>query len=162
MENKRGQIELSFGMIFSVILIIAFVAVAIYAVMMFLNLKKCTDTGLFKEDFQQKIDMAWNSPESKTEFKMALPSSIDSVCFIDTNKKYDSEYEDVIRYGYKDANMFFWPIKNTCKDLGGFKMNHIEIANLTSISNPYCITNSKGIITISLEKGFYDSLVRIK
>mgnify|MGYP001609437529 CR=1 FL=1 len=38
--NKRGQIELSFGMIFSIIIIIALVATAFYAISYFFKLGK--------------------------------------------------------------------------------------------------------------------------
>ena len=49
---KRGQLQISFGMIFSIIIIIAFVAVFIYAITIFMGWKRCAETGLFKEDLQ--------------------------------------------------------------------------------------------------------------
>ena len=53
--KKRGQLQISFGMIFSIILIIAFVALAVYVIMIFLDTGKCANTGLFKNDLQQEI-----------------------------------------------------------------------------------------------------------
>ena len=59
--NKRGQIDISFGMIFSIILIIAVVGVAFYVINNFIELKKCTEIGLFYDDLKKYIDEAWQS-----------------------------------------------------------------------------------------------------
>src|SRR3989338_2426588 len=60
MKEKRG-LELSFSMIFSIIVIIAIVAVAFYMISYLLKLKNCTELGLFGRDLQDTIDRAWNS-----------------------------------------------------------------------------------------------------
>ena len=85
---KRGQFQISFGMLFSIILIIAFVAVAIYVIMFFLKMKKCSEISLFVKDLQEKIDRAWSSEESDFLFTRSLPSGIKKVCFIDLSKAH--------------------------------------------------------------------------
>ena len=79
--GKRGEIYISFGMIFSVILIIAIIGVSFYAINYFLNLGKCAEISLFYQGFQNEIDEAWSSEIVKTTFVGKLPVEIESVCF---------------------------------------------------------------------------------
>jgi len=159
---KRGQFQISFGMLFSIILIIAFVAVAIYVIMFFLKMKKCSEISLFVKDLQEEIDRAWSSEESDFLFTRSLPSGIKKVRFIDLSKERSGkENEDFEESGYSDVNMFFYPIKKSCKGLEAKKLKHINITAITKIKNPYCIKN-EGKVTIKIEKGFYERDVRLK
>ena len=54
-SDKKGSIELSFGMIFSIIMIIAIVGVATYAIVSFLELGKATELSLFHQKFQETL-----------------------------------------------------------------------------------------------------------
>ena len=78
--EKRGSVQLSFGMIFSIIIIIVTVSIAFYVIAYFLDLRKCTEIGLFYKDFQDKIDDIWKSEFASEEFVGRLPSGIDGVC----------------------------------------------------------------------------------
>lgn len=163
-RGKLGQIELSFGVIFSIILIIAFIAVAIYAIMMFLSTKKCAEIGLFKNDLQEAVNAAWNGEETNTDFKRSLPVSLDFACFIDTTKPEKGNYHyynNVTALG-KNFNMFFWPIKNACKGQGTFNIEHINLEKITESKNPYCIQNVNGKTTIKIEKRFSEMLVKLE
>jgi len=65
-RGKKAQevFGMSFGVIFSIILIVFILVVAGIAINHFLGLKKCTQLGLFIEDFANEggdIDKAWNS-----------------------------------------------------------------------------------------------------
>ena len=85
-RNKRGQLQISFGMIFSIILIIAFIAVFIYVITIFMGWKKCASTGLFKEDLQSTVNNAWQSDQYQDVFPKSqsiVPSGITQICFID-------------------------------------------------------------------------------
>jgi len=162
---KRGQLDISFGMIFSIILIIVFIVVAIYGAIVFLNMKKCTETGLFKNDLQAAIDSAWNGEYADSEITRSLPSNIDFVCFIDLSKKesgtYKNYYENATMLG-NNFNMFFWPLKSSCKSALKFEIEHINTGNITKNDNPYCIQNVKGKTTVKIEKSFSDMLVNLK
>ncbi|MEK6848647.1 MAG: hypothetical protein AABX65_03370, partial [Nanoarchaeota archaeon] len=138
--KKNGQFEISFGMLFSIILIIAFIAVAIYATMFFLGFGKCTDVGLFKQYLQEDIDKAWKSDENNFVFSNELAKEISHVCFADFSQQGRGEFKDIYeeaKRGVKENyNIFFWPYKSGCKDIRGFEMLHLDIKDITKTNNP--------------------------
>lgn len=162
--KKRGAIEISFGMIFSIILIIAFISVAVYAIYIFLGIKKCADTGMFKQELETEIERAWNSEETSVNFSSAVPRKIEKVCFVGLNAgekgRYKEQYKELKKLGLRNLNMFFSPIKNACERQKGFNLAHLDIEKITEKDNPYCIENT-GEISIRIEKGFYDALVNL-
>jgi len=165
MGSKRGQMQIPFGMIFSILLIIAFVAVAIYAIIMIVGWGKCASTGIFKEDLQLKIDEAWNSDEHIETFSGTLPSNLEFVCFIDIampgRGAYKDFYEKFEKYGFVNMNLFFYPISETCEGQQGFDIKHIDLEKITEDQNPYCIENTEGKVSVRIEKGFGDALVKV-
>lgn len=164
-KSKRSQLQVSFGMIFSVFLIIAFIAVAIYAIVMFLGIKKCAETGEFKNNLQEEINRAWNSDETSSVFKESLNTDIQQVCFIDLSEEARGEYKDaynqIKKLGFVDINMFFYPLKNACQGGKAFLISHLNISEITKQNNPNCFGNIKGKVEIKIEKGFHESLVRL-
>lgn len=165
-RGKKAQLEISFNMIFSILLIIAFIVVAIYAITFFLNLKKCADTGTFKDSLQKAVDNAWNSDSSNQVFKSNLPSTLQYVCFINLSEsskgKYPAIYAEFKKLGYINSNMFFYPTKNVCKGQFSFIINHLDLSQITKTDNPNCFKNLDRNIEIDIEKGFYDSKVKLK
>ncbi len=163
--RKRGQLQISFGMIFSIILIIAFIAVAFYAIKLFLGWQKCAETGLFKQDLQDTIDTAWSHQEYEDTLTLNLPTSLTHVCFVDLSQRergeHTEQYEKLKKYGYVNLNMFFWPLKNACEGQKVFNLKHINITEIIQEKNPYCIKSEKGKVELRIEKGFYDILVKI-
>lgn len=164
-RGKKGQIEISFGMIFSIILIIAFIVVAVYAIILFMKTKDCTEIGLFKNDLQEAVNSAWNGEYTDTSLKRSLPEGIDFVCIVDSENQTKGNYagylKNVSNFGSKGFNIFFWPIKKACKGEGTFKLEHINLAAITKDKNPYCIQNRDGVTNIKIEKSFNDRLVKL-
>jgi len=140
-RGKNGQIKLSFGMIFSIILIIVFLAFAFYAIKTFLGIQDAAQTGKFINDLKSDIDRVWKSTESSEEKEYVLPSKIDAVCF------RDDEYE----------NLFF----QSDKFFEGRQINHIDISKIISIENPFCIENVRGKVKLTLVKKIDEALVTI-
>ncbi len=165
--KNRGYMQIPFSMLFSIILIIAFIAVAIYAIVFFLNFNKCAETGIFKNDLQDKISKAWQSDESFEVFNSSLPSDIDFMCFIDSSQGKKGDYKDFYdefrMYGFKpETNMFFYPLKKSCEELTVFEIEHLNMTKITETNNPYCIKNNQGRIEIEIEKNFNDYLVGVR
>lgn len=168
-ESKKAQVQISFSMIFSIFLIIAFIAVAIYAIVFFLGIAGCGKTGLFTEDFQTAIDRAWVSDGTETIFptpdsSLELDRKIKYVCFVDFPKpasgEWEEYYEEAELYG-SESNMFYWPMDDICETQKTVIIENININKITEKENPYCIENSKGKPEIKIVKGFYDDLVCI-
>ena len=165
-DNRAQQIlGMSFGTIFSILLIIAFIVVAVIVIKTFLNTGNCASIGVFKDNLQSEINRAWNSDSAKFNFSASLPSGIEYVCFgilnqtITTGNIEKKVYADFKAYTVANYNFFLYPRKKACK-LGMHKLEHIDISWITSTKNPYCIaTNGKAEMYIALD--FDSALVKI-
>ena len=139
--DKRGQMKLSFGMIFSIFLIILFVAFAFYAITKFINLQKTIQIESFVNNLQTDIDNMWNSPKGSQEETYSLPNKIESVCF--TNNEFN--------------NLMFRSSEFTEER----NLKHLDIAIITASEDPYCILNTNGKVRLIISKGFGEDLVTI-
>ncbi len=152
--GKRADLNISFGMIFSIILIIAFVAVGFYAIRGFLKTKDCAELGQFKQDLQDEINRAWSSDESSFIFKRTIPAE---ACIINISLNQaganKEQYESFRKLGYQ-GNLFFYPLSK-CKG-SVFNLNHINLEKITSKENPYCIPKK---VELKIVKSFNDPRV---
>jgi hypothetical protein len=166
MKSKKSQqsIGMSFGMIFSIILIIFFLLTAFFAIRAFLNSRDCTQVGMFLKDFDSEVTNTWDSQGVSTEFKRSLPSKIDYVCFADLSEPQKGDFKDVYEemsiYTVHDADLFFYPKGSSCK-IPYKKIKHLDMPEITKTDNPYCIPVEKGTIRIRVEKEFNERLVRV-
>ncbi len=141
MEEKRGQMNLSFGMIFSIILIIIFLAFGVYAILKFLELQQSIQISTFLNDFQDDINKMWKSSQGSQSVSYTLPAKINSVCFKEDefeNLKFISE-----------------------KIIPGKIIEHLDFAKITKDESPFCIQNIKGKISMTIVKNFGEQLVTI-
>ena len=164
-KSKRSQ-EV-FGMpistIFSVFLIAIFIVVAFFAIKYFMNIGKCNEQGMLIDDLRGEIDDAWQSQSSSKTFSRSLPSGIEYACFADLSKgasatastKEKEIYKELKKNADYTANLFFYPQKNSC-----IKATNVEHVNM-NMSNPYCFSVENDKIEIKIEKGSYDSLVKV-
>jgi len=163
--KKRGQIKLSFGMIFSIILIIIFIVFAFYAIQKFLSIKDSVEIGKFVNDLQDDVNKMWTSSQGSQEEEYFIPSKVEQVCFIDYNsasRGEDSEiYRSLKQVSYGNENIFFYPL-GSGKGLDATRIEHLDIEKITSEKNPYCIESKKGKIKILISKNFDEDLVRIE
>ena len=159
--RKRGSISLSFGMIFSIIIIIAIIGVAFYAISYFLNLGKCTEISLFYQNFQKEVDKAWSSEITRESFIGNLPGGIKSVCFFDRDATgaigVGEEYEALEDYFITRGNMFLYPPEDACNQVSK-KAEHVDLSGL---GGWHCFEVRDKKVRIPLEKGSFDALVRI-
>jgi len=159
--KKKGQLQISFGMIFSIILIIAFIGVAIYVITIFLGIQRCGQIGNFYAGLQESVENAYRSPETSDDLSFSMPSKVEYVCFIDVERAprgpMASIHEEL---SWINRNLVIHP-KTDCSGLGGFDLAKIDIKELTSTENPFCIKTSRGKINLRVEKGLYDKSVKI-
>jgi hypothetical protein len=139
--KKRGQMKLSFGMIFSIFLIIIFLSFAFYAIIKFINFQQTVQTEMFKDSLQADINTMWQSQQGSREVEYSLPNKIDAVCF--TLDDYQ--------------NMIFM----SKKIIDGGDIDNIDIESITSKEDPYCFGNIEGKISMTLVKDYGESLVKI-
>ena len=167
LKNKRGQetLGISFGVIFSIILIVFFIIIAFIVIKSFLKTKDCAEIGIFIDKFESDVKKTWNSQVDAHVFKANLPTSIDYVCFANLSKSSNGEFEDI---GFdlgifvsRDANMFFYPVGSGC-ELPYTNIPHLNMESITRINNPSCIPVQDGRIDINVIKGLNDRFVNIK
>ena len=164
--NTKGQetLGISFGVIFSIILIIFFIVVAGIVIRAFLGTKDCAETGIFVDRFESEVKKTWNSQSFKGQFKGNLPTGIEYVCFGNLSNTITGPFQDE---GYElglfegnRANTFFYPPNKAC-GMPYIQINHLDVEAITRSNNPNCIPVVKGKVIIDIEKGLTDRLVNI-
>ena len=81
--GKKGQMQISFGMIFSILLVICFISFVIYVIIYFLNFSDKVRIEQFEQEIQESIDKIWRSVQGSKTVKLGLPKKIEKVCFLD-------------------------------------------------------------------------------
>lgn len=123
--------QLSFGMIFSIILIIVFIAFAFYAIIKFMEIKDTALIGKFEDKLQTDIDKIWKGQQGSQRVEYILPGKIEAVCFI------NDEYENLI---YQSEEF----ISRT-------KIEHIDIEKSLGGSEKLCFENMNGKINLIIK-----------
>lgn len=136
--NKKAQMKMSFGMIFSIILIVIFLAFAFYGITNFLSFQDSVKIEQFSSDLQEDINKMWQSSGGSVEADYLLPTKIESVCF------QDDEYENLVFH----SNEF----------VGGKMIEHLNLTKMTG-GKELCFDNNNGKISFVIEKDYGDALV---
>jgi hypothetical protein len=164
--RKKGQelFGMSFGMIFSIFLIIIFIIIAWIAIKHFLDISNCAKIGIFVDDLKKDVDKAWNSEKSEFDFNSNLPSSLEYVCFANLSDRITAKGieknigNEIGIYKYSGANMFLYPREKAC-NIPYHKIPHIDIESITSKKNPYCVKIEGGKVSIKISQGFNQASV---
>ncbi len=141
LRNRSGQMSLSFGMIFSIILIVIFLAFGVYAIIKFLELQESIQVSTFLNDFQNDVNKMWKNSKGGQSVKYTLPTKISAVCF------QQSEFE----------NLKF----TSERIIRGKIIENIDIAKITKDENPFCVQNVNGKVSMTISKNFGEQLVTI-
>ncbi len=165
--KKRGQFDISFSMIFSIIVIIAIVGVAFYVIRSFVFVSNCAEIGLFYDDLKNYIDEAWQSTIHQDTFpnkkhQAIIPSGIELVCFGNLtqspSKDYKEQYDSLLRSNInaKDRNVFLYPEQKSCdSSLKSYKLNHIKTQEF------FCLQVKDNKISLKTKKDEFESSVTI-
>lgn len=160
MKEKRGQLDISFGMIFSIIIIIAIIAVSFYVIQYFTKLSTCTSTGLFYEALEKEVNAAREATTSRQLFSADLPKSVDYLCI--GNMTLLSKTEDKTRfdalykiYRLSNNNVFVYPQNKGCQTLNSKTIDYIETSDF------FCVKSNKGRVSLLIQKDAFDRNVRI-
>ncbi len=142
--NNKGQMKISFGMIFSLLIIIVIVAFAFFGIKKFIEVQNATTVGQFRENLQNDIDDLYLGPQGNPMREYSLPNKIEGVCF------EEEAYE----------NLYFIPPG----EFDGMNIEHVNWERISEENNnnkKLCIENVDGTVTIKLEKDFGENLVTI-
>lgn len=142
--QKRGQMKISFGMIFSIIMIVFFIAFAIYAIQKFLGVQSFANTQQFTDNLQKDVDAAFAAAQASQPETYSLSTSVEEICFTNIG-----------------------PENLLLKDKSGIpkqsvNINHLNItAMIPSGQSEKCFNNVNGKMNLVIEKNFDENLVRI-
>lgn len=140
--KKKGQMQLSFGMIFTIIMIIVFLAFAFYAITKFLELQQSIQISTFLNNFQDDVNKMWKSVQGSQTVVYTLPSYVSAVCFVN---------------GDPVGNLKF-----TSKQIIPEKtIDNIDVAKITKDESPFCVQTADGKLIMTIEKNFGETLVTV-
>jgi uncharacterized protein (UPF0333 family) len=81
-RNSRAQMQISFGMIFSILLIIVFVVFAFFGIKKFLEVQDKIVVKNFINNLNNDLEKMWKSSRGSQEAIYVFPNKIEEVCFI--------------------------------------------------------------------------------
>ncbi|MBU2612803.1 MAG: hypothetical protein KKB62_03725 [Nanoarchaeota archaeon] len=136
MKSKGAQMKLSFGMIFSIILIIIFLAFAFYAIQQFFSFQGQVTTSKFYDSLRKDVDEVWKASQASKAVGYLVPSGVSQVCF------NDDSFENVVLYKERSSV--------------GQYVDHLEI------TQSICITAVDGRVKFLLVKNYSDALVKVE
>ena len=156
-RGEKGQLHLSFGMIFSIILIIVFIFFAFYAIKIFLNVGEKTEIASFVKDLQTDVNKIWKASQGSQQVSYGLPSSVEKVCFI-KNQEKNLVIVPKEASSFENINITHLNIERTLVEAGR-STSQVEYngRNVTGL----CFENNNKVSMI-LKKNFGESLVYVK
>jgi hypothetical protein len=165
--DRRAQMKLSFGMMFSIILIVIFLIFTFFAIKTLLGMNDTVKIGQFYDSLQDDVDKVWKASQGSQEKTYNLPQKIKKVCFVDYGESRErglstnTDMYEELRPGYHtNENVIFFPLESG-GDLSSFYIQHIDIVKITENDDPLCFENRKGKITLNIEKEYGTQLVTI-
>ena len=154
-KSSKGQINMSFGLIFSVILVVIFIVFAFYAIKTFLGFENNAKTEKFFSDFQSDVTRIWNNGKFSSETdQYAVPSGITMVCVADLESsargKNSGIYEELKAVYSGEQNVFFYPVK--LDTTYSRHINYLDVQSIVAEENPFCIKTNSGKVSFVLKK----------
>jgi hypothetical protein len=147
-KNNKAQMKISFGLIFSIILIIVFLAFAFFGIRKFIEISENIKGETFLNDLQTDIEDMWKSPRGSEKYSYRVPKGAQAFCFEPPDP--DSEYEE--------DNAYFIP-----SEYGGKILEHIDwedtMRNVQGNMLCFDVKNQK--ITLFLRKEYEQEKVTI-
>ena len=159
--EKRGQIQLSFGMIFSIIIIIATLAVGSYVIYYFWQLNNKLECQLYKNEIQKQIDKIWAADgQISYPFSYSVSAKTEMICFglisqQSLDKNDEAAFTEAKRYSDMRSNLYIYPRQSCGQAQFRYTLNHVNTTNF------FCIDNVGGKVEVKLSKGSFDAFVKM-
>lgn len=122
---KRGQLELSFGMLFSIIIIIATITIAFYFLRVFFQTSSCTTFELLHKEIRDRVDEIWRAPQAREQVSLKVPQTITAVCFGTPDVRHEIG-EKLDAYRVQGQGVYLYPPEEACQgSLAVKRLEHI-------------------------------------
>lgn len=156
--------QISFGMIFSIILIVIFIGFAIYVIIKFLDFGESNRAVVFMNELQEDIDKMWAGSGGQETREYSLPKETEKICFVDFSSPANNlleEYSEFELVSQGKNNLFLYPLSSG-RGFDSKQIINIDLDKITKTRNPYCIDSARSKITIEISKDFKETLVSLK
>ena len=158
-NNKDAKFQISFGMLFSIIIIIFTIAIAVYAINYFLKLKSCTELVGFYDSLKENVDRVYASNFAEQTLKLSVPGETLEVCFgniSEAKTRYPDEYKELERLSTRGYNVYLYPsVKKCSQTQPGIKIDRVYVDKF------FCQDIMSNKLDIKLIKEFNEPKVRI-
>ena len=134
--------QLSFGMIFSILLIVVFIAFAFFGIKHFLEIQQQASYYQFIEDFKSDVNKAWNEPKYIDTKEYSVPRKVIGICFVNEEENLQILIKDSLSEREAIPNL------NLEKILNG--------------QERVCINAKNNQLTLALSKTYGENEVTIK
>ncbi len=154
---------MSFGIIFSLIIIATTLAVAGYMIVKFISAGNNVLCVQFKEGLQRSIDDAWRSDgasiDTRKEPLPSLPGDVKELCFGNSTQpllalKDRVNYEDMKEYAPPSRSLYFAP-RTGCKGEFSYTITHATSQGF------FCVSVKNGKAAMLIAKENTDALVHL-
>jgi len=145
--KKRGQMKLSFGMIFSIILIIIFIAFAFFGIKEFLKFQEEIKYKQFLEDLNSQTEKIYGLSKVSDPWTYSLPNKVTKICFI--KNSIDSSRNLAIYTS--GTNQYLEE-----------KVQYIDLDKTLGNSDELCFPKKDGKVTLLLTKNYGENLITVK
>ncbi len=167
---KKAQTQISFGMIFSIIMIVVILAFSFYGIRWFLGFMETTQAHTFFDDLQADVNRVWRGMEGSDARTYKLPRKVEQVCFGNFD---DLVLGDPSGLGWvpKDDNVAFLPygeIEPSSKEINHLNATATIDRAATNVpgtileSNYYCIDVERGELKLVIESRRGESFVTLR
>ncbi|MEI6849529.1 MAG: hypothetical protein WCK29_00675 [archaeon] len=160
--SKKGQLQISFGIIFSIIIIAATLAVAGYIIVQFIQGQNNINCKLYVQDLQNKINDAWGSDGSISNVftDNNIPPKTTKICFGGMNQtllniKDKPTLDAVSNRVRSNVNVVFYPPASCGDGQFSFTLLHAKMDGF------FCVDISAGKANVKYAKGVTDAIVKI-
>lgn len=81
MINKKGQMKITFGLIFSIILIIVFISFAFFGIKKFVEIQCQMNAHALIEELENDVNKMWGSSSGNVSKNYSAPRCVIALCF---------------------------------------------------------------------------------
>jgi uncharacterized protein (UPF0333 family) len=78
---KKAQMEISFNLIFAIILIVIFIVFGFFGIKKFIDIQEDIQAKKLVSDVQNEIKELSQSPSASIEKKFSTPKNVEKICF---------------------------------------------------------------------------------
>jgi hypothetical protein len=143
----KGQLELSFGMIFSLIIILATIGTAAYFIISFVKTGSCADLQLSYASLQDSIDDVWGAALGEKTVDLRMPRGVTSLCFGDARATGNATFRELIDpYLIEGYGLYALPPTKACD-------GELASKQLTKVTGDFfCVPVRNNKVTIRASK----------